>query len=433
MNYRQKLERAGYEARDIFDFAKQGTIGEVANRYTAFFTSRLRGYEKLYESFSERPVRATATALINITVPSVLLALYNVHDPAYGDLADWRKDLFWNIPLHKILGLEDPFFLSLPKPWELGIIFGSIPERIIEKIYSDNPVSVTDTMITLSKDTLKQNAFVIPDIIRQGVEQYTNKSIFFDRPIVSEKYKDRTPDFQYDRRSSEVAKFLGRQFDIPEVSGVVEIEESFDPWSKDWIKNLDQMYGFKSFVIRQPGLSSSHLSKLWDNYKETEKVYNSFNAAKGEADVDKIIQYSNDPKYIEYKLMKPTIESIGKIKKVIDVIDNLPNFKLNEEQIKFIRNINTKYKKATGKDIPKKQLKKEVLNEIPNMPKSIADVIIEDALGGEGIFSKFLPDVNEKIELKDIFFQIMIQSAKDTNKMIEEFRNPKKSDIIVEE
>ena len=131
--------------------------------------------------------------------------------------------------------------------------------------------------------------------------------------------------------------------------------------------------------------------------------------------------------------MKPTIESIGKIKKVIDVIDNLPNFKLNEEQIKFIRNINTKYKKATGKDIPKKQLKKEVLNEIPNMPKSIADVIIEDALGGEGIFSKFLPDVNEKIELKDIFFQIMIQSAKDTNKMIEEFRNPKKSDIIVEE
>jgi hypothetical protein len=460
MNYRQKLERAGFEARDIFDFAKQGTIGEVANRYTAFFTARLRGYEKLYESFSERPVRATATALINITVPSVLLALYNVHDPAYGDLADWRKDLFWNIPLHKILGLEDPFFLSLPKPWELGIIFGSIPERIIEKIYSDDPVSVTDTMITLSKDTLKQNAFVIPDIIRQGVEQYTNKSIFFDRPIVSEKYKDRTPDFQYDRRSSEVAKFLGRQFDIPafrtdyfvssmtgaigesiikftdkilEVSGVVEIEENFDPWSKDWIKNLDQMYGFKSFVIRQPGLSSSHLSKLWDNYKETEKVYNSLNAAKSEANVDKIIQYSNDPKYIEYKLMKPTIESIGKIKKVIDVIDNLPNFKLNEEQIKFIRNINTRYKKATGKDIPKKQLKKEVLNEIPNMPKSIADVIIEDALGGEGIFSKFLPDVNEKIELKDIFFQIMIQSAKDTNKMIEEFRNPKKSDIIVEE
>lgn len=460
MNYRQKLEKSGFESRDIFDFAKQGTVGEVVNRYTAFFTARLRGYEKLYEAFSERPVRATATALINITVPSVLLALYNVHDPAYQALPDWRKDLAWNLPIHRWFDLEEPFFLSIPKPWELGIIFGSVPERIIEKMYSDNPVNVTDTLLTMAKDTAKQNTFIIPDLMRQGFEQYSNYSIFNEGPIVKEKYKNRTGDFQYDRRSSEVAKFLGRQFDIPafrtdyfissmtgaigesivkitdeilEVSGLVEIEEDFDPWSKDWIKNLDQIYGFKSFVIRQPGLSSSHITKLWDNYKETEKVFNSFNAAKAEANVDKIIQYSNDPKFIEYKLLNPSIEAIGKIKKVIDVLDRLPNFKLDKNQIEYIQGLNLQNEQTTGKKLTKNQFKKEVLREIPDMPTEIADVIIEDALGGGGIFSDFLPDVNEKIELKDIFFNIMIQTAKDTNIMLEEFRNPKNNDIIVEE
>ena len=52
------------------------------------------------------------------------------------------------------------------------------------------------------------------------------------------------------------------------------------------------------------------------------------------ANVDKIIQYSNDPKFIEYKLLNPSIEAIGKIKKVIDILEL--SLRIQVYQIKLI-------------------------------------------------------------------------------------------------
>jgi hypothetical protein len=67
-----------------------------------------------------------------VTLPSVLLWMANHDDPRYKDIPTWQKDLFWIV-------MTDEHVYRIPKPFEIGVIFGSVPERMLDKFAADDP------------------------------------------------------------------------------------------------------------------------------------------------------------------------------------------------------------------------------------------------------------------------------------------------------
>jgi len=101
MTPREQAQRAGFEARDLIDFAKGGHSTMAINQMSAFFNARLRGYEKLYTALRDRTGKTLGTLAMFITVPTFALWMVNNDDPAYDALTEYEKDSFFNIPLHK--------------------------------------------------------------------------------------------------------------------------------------------------------------------------------------------------------------------------------------------------------------------------------------------------------------------------------------------
>lgn len=119
---------AGLSTRDLTtDFQRSGTAGKNANKLIAFFNATVQGQDKMIRTFRNPKTRKAALikSLIGITLPSLILwAMYHDNDKI-KELPLWRKDLFWNIPTKN-------YVISIPKPFELGILFGSLPERVLD-------------------------------------------------------------------------------------------------------------------------------------------------------------------------------------------------------------------------------------------------------------------------------------------------------------
>ena len=191
---------AGYSARSVtLDFAQAGTTAHAINTFVAFFNANLRGWGKLLSSFKEHPIRTSAKVFAGVTLPSILLWAVNHNDERWKEIPQWQKDLFW------IVFAGDKIY-RIPKPFELGIIFGSIPERFLDWMVDKDPELMKDVAQTLIESG---SPGIIPTAGLPIIEWMTNYSFFRGRPIVSESRKALPPELQYTEWTSEVSKKLG--------------------------------------------------------------------------------------------------------------------------------------------------------------------------------------------------------------------------------
>ncbi len=238
---------AGQQARDLtVNFSQAGTYGKEVNKYAAFFNAAVQGNYKLVaalgsdamraakifndirkgrtqpmnavekvisdvktgkitfaEAVKKAPLGTTAWALTSITLPSLVLWSIN-HDK------DWYRDL----PYHEkmtnwFLEIADGIILRFPKPELPGYMFGSIPERIMDKAMDEDPQAVLNsTMGMFLFDSVMTSG--MPTAILPILEWKTNWSFFRDRPIVDAKHKDDLPEDQYNIYTSEMAKYAGQ-------------------------------------------------------------------------------------------------------------------------------------------------------------------------------------------------------------------------------
>lgn len=131
---------AAYQARDLLDFQMQG-VNPVVRFFlqtVPFLNPRLQGLYKLMRAYRDSPVEKRkillGKAAKNFTARGALLmaasiALWalNKDDERYKDLQDWDKDTNYH------LWLNDTHF-TIPKPFEVGAIFSTIPERVLNSI-----------------------------------------------------------------------------------------------------------------------------------------------------------------------------------------------------------------------------------------------------------------------------------------------------------
>lgn len=228
-----EMQASAYSSREVtLDFSRIGSQMRAANMISAFLNANLQGTDRLARAFAENPKGTTAKIVAGITIPSIILYEHNKDDPRYQNLPDWVKDLYWifitddwqpstaadirkrNLPSYlwrkNALGqyeTNEGTIFKVPKPFEVGILFGTGAERALEA-YEKKSLKGANSLIKSLVDAFTPQ--VLPTASVPILEQFANRSFFTGDPIVSDWLSQQLPEYQYTQYTSATAKALGQ-------------------------------------------------------------------------------------------------------------------------------------------------------------------------------------------------------------------------------
>ena len=314
---------AGIEARDVtLDFGRHGKSTQSMNQTIAFFNAAIQGTDKMVREFKAHPGQMTMKTFMGITVPSLVLWYLNKDDPRYQELPQWQKDIFWVIPGKDTL-------YKIPKPFELGILFGTVPERMMQFIYDKEKGRNGPGFKGLGgsiMDNLLPSA--IPTGLLPAIEWISNWSFFMGRnivPLSQSKLPDRQ---QYGPYTSYLARKVGNAFNlsprkidntIQDVGGNLAalgnsiIDKAAGLAEKRPAKRWSEAPGVRGFTAT-PYASSDSVQRLRDDFSQQEKLFNEFKMTRQKPegyDAAKYVRYKNamDAMQRTYKAQKKVMDS----------------------------------------------------------------------------------------------------------------------------
>jgi len=313
--------QGGMAAREVtLDFQRVGAQTRALNMIVAFWNAHVQGLDKTARAFIDRPTQTALKLAASVTLPSVILWYANNEDPRWQEIPRWQKDLFW------IVMTKDHIY-RIPKPSELGILFGSLPERILEAYKGENPKAFKDLGGSLGQALAPA---YIPSFMVPIVEQFANRSTFTGNPIIPQSMEGILPEYQYTDYTTESAKLLGKfatvmpGFKDSSLSSPAVIENYVRAWSgqlgqyalkladqsliqsgaiPDPVKpasTLADIPAVKAFVIRYPSAGAQSIQDFYDAYDKTNTRINTIKylAKSGDVqaamDVLKVAQSEND-------------------------------------------------------------------------------------------------------------------------------------------
>ena len=211
---------AGFEARDAtLDFARGGRYSKVINKYVPFFNAGMQGADKLVRTMKSNPVGTTMWATATITMPSVILAGYYLFGAPeeerkeYLEIPQWQKDMFWVFK-------QDGVWMRYPKPFSLGFIFGSVPERFLawtaHEGLEDGKEFWGDLVkgVIGSVSPIYDPSAAIPPLIKVTIEDVTNYNFFQGRRIHPDWMEDLAPEERKTKGTSETAVEIGKALGV---------------------------------------------------------------------------------------------------------------------------------------------------------------------------------------------------------------------------
>jgi IS1 family transposase len=206
--------QAAFEAKDLMDYSLKGNFALIGTMIDMlpFFNARLQGMSKLVRAAragdGDRVLKVLSANLtmkgMKVAAFSLALAALNDDDERYQELPDWDKDANW----HFFIG-DDHF--RIPKPFELGILFGTFPERLFNYGTGNQPASDLGKSVAHALfNTLALNP--IPQITLPMVEVMTNRSFFKGSAIEGMTDENKQAEDRYNAYTSDVAKLIGEAF-----------------------------------------------------------------------------------------------------------------------------------------------------------------------------------------------------------------------------
>ncbi|MFQ2209941.1 LPD38 domain-containing protein [Aeromonas caviae] len=194
--------QAAFESKDLMDFSMMGAARFIqgASMVLPFFNARLQGLGKLSRELRYNP-REIAKRAGMITAMSLGLLAANWDDERYEELPDWDKDANW----HFFVG--DQHF-RIPKPFEIGVMFGTIPERIVRAMGDkDTGAQFGKAVARAIGDTFALNP--TPQIVKPLVEADFNYDTFRGAPIDSPQDLAVKAEARYNEQTSLLMRELG--------------------------------------------------------------------------------------------------------------------------------------------------------------------------------------------------------------------------------
>lgn len=199
---REQMARAGYSAREVtIDFARAGAKARQINKIIAFWNVAVQGPDRLLAAAKRDPVGFNIKALAGITLPSAILWAMNQGDPRVDELDERTKDLHWVVPMGTVTrdqwkamsakekaqyNIEHPIFI-IPKPYEAGLIFGSLAERTLDWMYKKDSQAVDKWIESVWESVVPG---IMPTAVGPIYEAASNHSGFRGSSLVPRSLED---------------------------------------------------------------------------------------------------------------------------------------------------------------------------------------------------------------------------------------------------
>ena len=342
---------ATFASREItLDFLRMGAKTKAINMIVAFWNANVQGTDKMLRSLKNKPFRTSFKIFTGITLPSILLYFANRDDERWKEIPQWQKNLFW------IIMTEDRIY-RIPKPFELGIIFGSIPERILEHI-DNKDKELFDDLVKSVKDGAMPG--VIPTFLLPIMENISNYSFFLDREIVSPSVEKLPEEDQYTNNTSEISKLLGKiinyspakidnlmrgyfaglgQYTVAGIDKIL-VGTNIVNTVKPPKKTVEELPVLKSFMIREPvGSGTESVNVFYQKSDEATRRYNKLKLLADAGKKDEAVEYMKEYPIIKlkkyYDKIRNDFSEMSNLKKEIRNSNLSP-----EEKQKKLREVN---------------------------------------------------------------------------------------------
>jgi hypothetical protein len=205
-----------FRARDLsLDFSVRpgSRMLRAGTDIVPFLNPTIQGGDKLVRLLTNP--RTVGTAAATILAPTVALWALNHASPemskAYDGRPNYEKNNYWLVP--KVLsGGQVGEFWRVPKPFEVGFIYASLPERVLDYTQQSDPelldFALKDMFRQYAEGFTGMPAIIAPQLdIRKGEHGFDP---FRRREIDPFPQKELPAEFQYDDRTSTAAIALGK-------------------------------------------------------------------------------------------------------------------------------------------------------------------------------------------------------------------------------
>jgi len=354
LTHEQAIKRGGFESRDVtLDFGRMGAKMRGLNQISAFYNAMVQGFDKIFNTYRQRPTRTTLVIGGAIIGPTALFWFLGKDDPAIQAQPEWVKRGYWlttsgegkNKVVHKI-----------PVPFDVGVTFKALTESFLEKNYNKDAKTkkeldgwFTDYLLKVGKGFVPTPQFAMPFI-----EGGFNVSWFQGRPLVPHYIEKNLPNkMQYTTYTSETAKILANgiykligtdtKFNNPiiidnfarqwtgtigrylvQLSDKALIESGMikDPISPT--QPLSKMPVIRAFTAQYPDANSQYITDFYEEYNKISKIVNEIDALEKEG---KILESEELRKSIKGKNRLQLIPYADAIKDLNFIIRNIYNNK----------------------------------------------------------------------------------------------------------
>jgi hypothetical protein len=223
--YKDVMKRTGNEAEairqaaEVMNFNRKGSspVIRIITAAIPFLNARIQGLDVLYRAgMAPRPEGVNKTDyqkqvqknfLIRGATMMALSSMYwfmMKDDDEYKKQEQEVRDNNWIIPVVKA---------RIPIPFEVGVLFKVIPERILEYYFgSDTGEDLANSMERALRSTFAVN--YIPQVVLPLVEATTNYSYFTMRPIVSAGTEGIRPGLQVGSNTTQIAETVGKAINV---------------------------------------------------------------------------------------------------------------------------------------------------------------------------------------------------------------------------
>jgi hypothetical protein len=213
--YKATLEKTGneaeaiYRAMEVMNFNRKGNLAivRILTAAVPFLNARMQGLDVFYRAAFGKMATEDAAAIQKsfFIRGATLMALTSMYwflthdDEEYLKQEQETRDNNWLFPSAGV---------RIPIPFEVGVLFKVMPERILE--YSFGSDTGKDMADSFKRNLISTFAFnPIPQTVLPFVEARTNYSFFTMRPIVGQGMENVAKEYQVAPNTSEAAKKLG--------------------------------------------------------------------------------------------------------------------------------------------------------------------------------------------------------------------------------
>lgn len=209
-------KEALYAARDMLDFSMRGRSAAVQFLVESvpFLNARMQGLYRIGRGLKANFAAIATRGLLLTAATAAIFARYQ-DDERYRELTDDQRNLYW----HFWDVFEQGDHWKLPKPFEVGTLFATVPEAILDAMLASDPEP------DAAKQSLKMlgHAFaealnLSPQIqtIWPTLELAINKNTFTGAPILNMGDEGVLPEDQDSPRISPTYRALARA--MPEIA-----------------------------------------------------------------------------------------------------------------------------------------------------------------------------------------------------------------------